>query len=112
MVGVLYAHRKGTIPAVEPGYFDMGRWLVPGTIVALCYAIGVALMMTLPVVNHVAGEYFLVVEAVGIIWFVTVLARRLRRGEAGPGLRGPDGQVDHEELGLAEGGTGHEPVVT
>jgi amino acid transporter len=112
MVGVLYAHRKGRIPTVEAGYFDMGRWLVPGTIVALCYAIGVALMMTLPVVNHVAGEYFLVVEAVGIIWFVTVLARRLRRGEAGPGLRGPDGQVEPEELGLAEGGTGHEPVVT
>lgn len=112
MVGVLYAHRNGRIPEAEPGYFSMGRWLVPGTIVALCYAIGVALMMTLPVVNHVAGEYFLVVEAVGVVWFLAVLARRLRRGEAGPGLQTVDSQVSADELDLAEGGSGHEPVVT
>jgi amino acid transporter len=106
MVGVLYAHRKGRIPDAEPGYFSMGKWLVPGTIVALCYAILVALMMTLPVVNHVAGEYFLLVEAVGVIWFVAVLARRLRRGEAGPGLRRPGADVGAQELDLAEGSPG------
>jgi amino acid transporter len=112
MSGVLYAHRHGRIPEAGPGYFSMGRWLVPGTIVALCYAIGVALMMTLPAVNHVAGEYFLVVEAVGLVWFLAVLARRLNRGEAGPGLARPEGQAGDEELQLAEGGSGHEPVVT
>jgi amino acid transporter len=102
MIGVLYAHKKGRIPDAEPGYFDMGRWLVPGTIVALLYAIGVAMMMTLPVVNHTAGEYFLVVEGVGVVWFVLVLARRLRRGDAGPGTRSSDA-ADAEELVLAVG---------
>lgn len=110
MVGVLYAHRKRRIPEAEPGCFSMGRWLVPGAVVALCYAILVALMMTLPVVNHVAGEYFLLVEAVGVIWFVAVLARRLRRGEAGPGLRGPGSDVGEQELELAEGGSGAAPA--
>lgn len=43
------------------------------------------LMMTLPAVNHVAGEWFVYIEAVGVLWFVLVLMRRLRRGEAGPG---------------------------
>jgi amino acid transporter len=106
MCGVLYAHRKGRIPEAGPGYFSMGKWLVPGTIVALCYAIVVALMMTLPVVNHVAGEYFLIVEAVGLIWFAAALARRLRRGEAGPGYRGPGDDVEAGELELADGGGG------
>jgi amino acid transporter len=103
LIGVLYAHKKGRIPPAEPGYFDMGRWLVPGAIVALLYAIGVAMMMTLPVVNHVAGEYFLVVEGVGVLWFVLVLGRRLHRGEAGPGTQTPDTAANPEELELALG---------
>jgi amino acid transporter len=111
MVGVLYAHRQGRIPAAEPGYFSMGKWLVPGTIVALCYAILVALMMTLPVVNHVAGEYFLVVEAVGLVWFLAVLARRLDRGQAGPGLHALGTEVGADEAELAEGGSAAAPAV-
>ena len=51
-----------------------------------------------------AGEYFLIVEAVGLIWFVAALSRRLRRGEAGPGYRGPGGDVEAGELELADGG--------
>ena len=79
---------------------------------ALCYAIVVALMMTLPVVNHVAGEYFLIVEAVGLIWFVAALGRRLRRGEAGPGYRAPGDDVEAGELELADGGSAAAPVTT
>lgn len=105
LIGVLYAHKKGRIPAAEPGYFDLGRWLVPVSITALCYAIVVALMMTLPAVNHVAGKYFLVVEGVGVLWFLVLLRSRLHRGNAGPGFERSVG-VDESlqtEIGLAEG---------
>jgi amino acid transporter len=105
MVGVLYGHKKGRIPSAPPGYFDMGRWLVPGAIVALLYAIGVGMMMTLPVVNHVSGQYFLIAEAVGVLWFITVLARRLRRGDAGPGQM--TAAADTEEIQLTSGANYH-----
>jgi amino acid transporter len=105
LIGVLYAHKKGRIPEAEPGYFDLGRWLVPVSIVALCYAFLVALMMTLPAVNHVAGEYFLVVEGVGVLWFLLVLGRRLHRGKAGPGYERLEGidESAQTEVGLSEG---------
>jgi len=103
LVGVLFAHRKGRIPAVEKGYFDLGRWLVPVSVAALCYTVIVALMMTLPVVNHVSGEYFLVIQAVGVLWFVVALRRRLRRGEAGPGHGSAELAAESSEIQLAEG---------
>lgn len=99
LVGILISHRMGRLPAGDDGYLDMGKWLIPGTWVALAWCLLVMLMMTLPAVNHVAGEYFVYVEAVGVLWFVLVLMRRLRRGEAGPGQqRATDVQADEVEL--------------
>jgi amino acid transporter len=103
LIGVLFAQRKGRIPAGEKGYFDLGRWLVPVSIAALCYTVVVALMMTLPAVNHVSGQYFLVIEAVGVVWFVAALRRRLHRGEAGPGRGDAQLSAESAEIQLAEG---------
>jgi amino acid transporter len=101
LVGVLVSHRLGRLPAGDDGYLDMGRWLIPGTWVALIWCLLVMTMMTLPAVNHVAGEYFVYIEAVGAAWFVAVLMRRLRRGEAGPGREAMTGGVQAGEVDLS-----------
>lgn len=101
LVGVLIAHRMGRLPTDDDGYPTMGRWLIPGTYVALAWCLLVMLMMTLPAVNHVAGEYFIYIEAVGALWFVAVLMRRLRRGAAGPGREQVSGAADAGEVELS-----------
>jgi amino acid transporter len=97
LVGVLVANRLGRLPAGDDGYFNMGKWLIPGTWVALGWCILVMLMMTLPAANQIAGQYFLYIEGVGVLWFVLVLMRRLRRGQAGPGRA----QIDDVQPGEA-----------
>lgn len=101
LIGVLISHRLGRLPADDDGYPTMGRWLIPGTWVALGWCLLVMLMMTLPAVNHVAGEYFIYIEAVGALWFLTVLMRRLRRGTAGPGREEVSGGVEAAEVDLS-----------
>jgi hypothetical protein len=110
MIGVLIAHSKGRIPAGEPGYFDLGKWLVPVAVAALVYDVVIALMMTIPKVNNIAGEYWLILEAVGMLWFIVALARRVSRGQAGPNREAEKDQVsgesaafDEDEIALAEG---------
>jgi amino acid transporter len=85
LVGILVAHRLGRLPSADDGYFSMGKWLIPATWVALAWCILVMLMMTLPAANQIAGQYFVYIEGVGVLWFVLVLMWRLRRGTAGPG---------------------------
>jgi amino acid transporter len=85
LVGILIAHRLGRLPSADDGYFSMGKWLIPATWLALAWCILVMLMMTLPSANQIAGQYFLYIEGVGVLWFVLVLMWRLRRGTAGPG---------------------------
>jgi hypothetical protein len=51
--------------------------------------------MTLPKVNHTAGEYTIYVELAGAVWYGLVLRTRLQRREAGP-YRTP-----HEDPALA-----------
>jgi hypothetical protein len=57
--------------------------------------------MTLPVVNHVAGEYTIYFEIVGVAWFFLYLRKRLRTGEAGPPLTAYV-QDGGDELKIAE----------
>jgi len=86
LIGVLWAHRKGRLPEGEEGLFDMGTWLMPCTVVALLYVLLILVMDTVPGVNHVDGEYFLYIEAIGAVWFVAALGWRIKRRAAGPGL--------------------------
>ncbi len=97
LIGVLWAHAKGRLPQGEPGLFDMGRWLVPGSIVALLYVALVMVMDTVPAVNHIDGEYFLYLEGIGVVWFVAVLGWKIRRGAAGPSTSGLAGDINAEE---------------
>jgi hypothetical protein len=82
----------------------LGKWLLPATWVALAWCILVMLMMTLPAANQIAGQYFLYIEAVGVLWFVGVLVWRLRRGQAGPSRQEiPPGDLQAGEAELSEG---------
>jgi hypothetical protein len=100
LVGVLISHRLGRLPADDDGHFSMGKWLIPGTWVALVWCLLVMLMMTLPAGNQIAGQYFVYIEALGALWFVLVLWRRLRNGTAGPNRAaiGDDLQPGEAEL--------------
>jgi hypothetical protein len=100
LVGVLIAHRLGRLPSADDGYFSMGKWLIPATWVALAWCLLVMLMMTLPAANQIAGEYFVYIEGVGVLWFVLVLMWRLRRGNAGPG-REQVGDIQPGEAGTS-----------
>ena len=54
--------------------------------VGMAWSAVVMLYMTVPAVNHVAGEYTVYFEILGVAWFFLYLRRRLRSGEAGPPL--------------------------
>jgi amino acid transporter len=82
-IGLLVGYRRGTIPAAEPGTFDLGRWRLPLYITALVVFLGVAVaLLFLP--QFTSNKWvFLGVVALAAIWWATGLRSRLRSGEAG-----------------------------
>lgn len=82
--GAIVGARRGTIPAAEPGTFDLGRWRMPVYIVGLLSftAVVVALVFLPQFAGN--GWVFLGIIAVAALWWATGLRARLRRGDAGP----------------------------
>jgi amino acid transporter len=82
-IGLLFGYRKGTIPAPEPGTFDLGRWRLPLYVTALVVflAVAVALLFLPQFTNN--KWVFLGVVAVAAAWWATGLRSRLRSGDAG-----------------------------
>lgn len=83
---VLWAAGRGRIPEGLPGGFDLGRWLRPVAAAGLVFALVIITNMVLPESGRTAILYFLGAEAIGLLWFLLVLRRRLRDGTAGPSL--------------------------
>jgi amino acid transporter len=81
--GLIVGARRGTIPAAEPGTFDLGRARMPIYVVGLI--VFCAVEVALVVLPQFAGNgwVFLGVLAVGAIWWLAALRPRLRRGDAG-----------------------------
>jgi amino acid transporter len=83
-IALIIGHRRGTIPAAEPGTFDLGRARMPvyvvGLIVFTCVC---AALILLP---QFAGNkwVFLGLVVLAGIWAATGLRNRLANGEAGP----------------------------
>lgn len=97
MVATLIGAKRGTIPDAGPQYFNLGRWLRPLAWVGIAWSAIVMLYMTVPAVNHVAGEYTVYFEILGVLWFFGYLRRRIRSGEAGPPLAAlPSGEAAEE----------------
>ena len=102
-IAAIVAERRGTIPNAPPAYFNLGRWLRPLAIVGVVWSLLIIADMTLPPVNNIAGQYTIVAELLGILWYAFYLRPRLRTGEAGPPLRATAGAttVDQDEVQIA-----------
>ncbi len=83
-VAVLIANRRGTIPDAPPGYFSLGRWLVPLSITCVVFSVAVIVFMIGPASSHVVLWYALGFQAAGVVWYAAAVRSRLRRGVAGP----------------------------
>ena len=83
-VALIIGHRRGTIPAAEPGTFDLGRARMPVYIVGL--VVFSAVCVALIVLPQFAGNkwVFLGLVVLAGIWAATGLRNRLANGEAGP----------------------------
>jgi amino acid transporter len=83
-VALIIGHGRGTIPAAEPGTFDLGRARMPIYVIGLiCFtAVCVALIFLPQFAGN--GYVFLGLVVLAGIWAVTGLRGRLSRGEAGP----------------------------
>ena len=83
-IGLLVATRRGRIPAAEPGTFDLGRARTPVLVIALIVFLCVeAALIFLPAF---AGNVYVFagIIALGALWYLLVLRRRLAEGQAGP----------------------------
>jgi amino acid transporter len=83
-IGLIIGARRGTIPAAEPGTFDLGRARMPIYIVGLVSFIAVSAALVFLPQFAGNGRVFLGVVAVAALWWATGLRSRLRRGDAGP----------------------------
>jgi amino acid transporter len=86
MIAVLIGLRRGLMPAGLPGGFSLGRLLQPVAVLGLVFAIVIIADMTLPASDHVAAEYAIGSEALGIIWYFVYVRGRLSAGTIGPNI--------------------------
>jgi hypothetical protein len=83
-VSVLVANRRGTIPAPEPGTFDLGRARVPVAVLAfVAFTLVCAALIFLPQFAG-NGYVFLGLVVLAGLWALTGLRKRLANGDAGP----------------------------
>ena len=88
MIVVQVAKRRRTLIPAPPGYFGLGRWLMPLTVIGIAWCLLVIGYMTIPAVNNLAAEYSLGAIAVGALWWALYLRRAIMRGTAGPPISG------------------------
>jgi amino acid transporter len=83
-IAVMIATRRGTIPAPEPGTFDLGKARVPVAVVAaIAFTLVCAALIFLP--QFVGNGYvFGGLLVLTTLWAFTGLRKRLATGEAGP----------------------------
>jgi amino acid transporter len=83
-IGLLIAAARGTIPAPEPGTFNLGRARIPILIVSLVVflAVEVALLFLPQFAGN--GFVFAGIMSLAFLWWLLVLRHRLKTGQAGP----------------------------
>ena len=82
--GLLFAGRKGRMPASLPGTFDLGRWRTAIHLLGLvAFSTVLAALLFLPAFRA-NGRIFVYVMVASGVWWAAVLRRRLKNGNAGP----------------------------
>ncbi len=85
LVVVAYGIRRKELATV-PGAFNLGRWARPVFAATLVWVVIALAVVTLPNVFRKADYQSLIVEGLGVLWYILVLNGRLKRGEAGVNL--------------------------
>ena len=81
--GAGYAHLRRKMPEHRAGDFSLGRWFVPVAVAAVVFTLGVVVIALAPQEGHVAGEYLLGAQVVGLLWYLLYLRPRLNRNAVG-----------------------------
>jgi amino acid transporter len=83
LISVLVGDRKNRIPDA-PGYFTLRRSLRPLIWIGIGYTAIAIVALTLPSVNHISAEYSAGGMAIGAVWWIVYLRRRIAVRSAGP----------------------------
>lgn len=81
-LGLIDAYRGGRLPASRGG-FDLGRWRGFVYYVGGVLFLATVLMLALTPDNRINGRNMLFAVALGVVWYVARLRRKIARGEAG-----------------------------
>jgi amino acid transporter len=84
LVATFLAKRAGRIPDAPEGVFDLGRWLTPMAVIGAVWALVVIVVLTVPSVNNTTAYTTAGALALGALWWLLVLRRRINAGLAGP----------------------------
>jgi amino acid transporter len=84
LIAAFLAKRAGRIPDAPEGVFDLGRWLTPMAVIGAAWAVVVIVVLTVPSVNNTTAYTTAGALALGALWWLLVLRRRINAGLAGP----------------------------
>ena len=79
---IAYAVKRKQLETV-PGAFNLGRWAKPVQWASLAWVVVALCVLTLPHVFRDADYASGIVLGVAVVWWATVLRRRLKNGTAG-----------------------------
>ncbi len=77
-----YAYKRRTLDSI-PGAFSLGRWAWPVIIFVLVYSALIMFVLSVPGPFHSADRVILYGAGLALLWYVSALVWRLRRGAAG-----------------------------
>jgi amino acid transporter len=83
-ITIAYAMKRHQIDSF-PGAFTLGRWAKPVIAIVLVWTLLVLSELTMSSVFNGADQFLLLAAVLAVLWYATVLYRRLRRGVAGVG---------------------------
>lgn len=94
--GLIFASRRGRMPASTPGTFDLGRYRTPVYVVGLIAFLAVSIALLALPDFRANGRVFMLVMAVAAVWWIVALRGRLSRADAGPEFaRGHSEEAPH-----------------
>lgn len=84
LIAAFLAYRNGRMPGAPDGVFSLGRWLLPMILLGGAWAIAVILTLSVPEESRTGAITTGVTLAVGVLWWLFSLRKRLNNGSAGP----------------------------